>query len=60
MKKENHDKEMAILYYNLFIGCLKYNSERREQLSKKIDCVDYYNGLKFFAEKYVDNKEQKI
>jgi hypothetical protein len=48
MKNLNPDKEMAELYYNLYIGCLKYKNEKK---TKDINCMQYYEEF----EKYNNN-----
>ena len=49
MKKENPHKEMAELYYNLYVGCIKYKTEKK---TKQINCDQYYTEFKNFTNKY--------
>lgn len=56
--KNNIDKEMGELFYNMYIGCLKYKIEKELKNSKKIDCNEYYDQFNFFAEKYINSKGQ--
>lgn len=56
LMKNNNDKEMGELFYNMYIGCLKYKIEKEN--SKKIDCNEYYDQFTFFSEKYINSKEQ--
>lgn len=54
MNKENNtDKELAKLFYNLYIGCIAYKDKKEEN---NINCNEYYDKFKFFSEKYVDKK----
>ena len=60
MKNKNSDKEMAELFYNMYMGCLNFILQKEQKNSdKKINCDEYYDKFKFFAEKYIDSKEQK-
>jgi len=53
----NNNKEMAALFYKIYMGCLKYkNIKEKQNSNKKVDCIEYYNQFKFFSEKYI-NKE---
>ena len=56
MKKENPHKEMAELYYNLYVGCIKYKTEKK---TKKINFDQYYTEFKNFTNKYFESKESK-
>ena len=56
MKKENPHKEMAELYYNLYVGCIKYKTEKK---TKQINCDQYYTEFKNFTNKYFESKESK-
>jgi len=59
MKTNNPDKEIAKLYYNLYIGCLKYKNEKT---NKKVNCKAYYEEFEKFEKfsiKYVHSKETK-
>lgn len=59
MKNKNSDREMAELFYNLYMGCLNFKHQKEKKISnKKINCDEYYDKFKFFAEKYLDSKEQ--
>ena len=49
----NKDKEMAELYYNMYLGCLKYQEQKT---TKKINCYQYFENFKNFSEKYIDSK----
>ena len=42
-------KEMTELFYNTYMGCLKY---KNENLKKDINCDNYYEKYKYFSEKY--------
>ena len=54
----NNDKEMAELFYNIYIDCLKYKfNYEKQNSSRKISCHEYYDKFKFFAEKDVDSKQ---
>ena len=57
MKTNNDYKEIAKLYYNLYIGCLKYKNEKT---NKKVNCQSYYEKFEKLAIKYVDSKETKF
>jgi len=54
MKNKNLDKNMAELYFNLYIGCVKY-----EKKNKEINCQKFYEEFEKFAIKYVDSKQPK-
>lgn len=56
MKNINEDKAMAELFYNIYIGCLKYKNENQKKI---ISCDSFYDKFKYFSEKYIDNKDQK-
>lgn len=56
MKTTSPDKDMASLYYNLYMGCLKYKNEKK---NKEVNCDKYYEEFEKFAIKYVDSKESK-
>jgi hypothetical protein len=55
-KTSDSNKEMSKLFYNLYIGCVKYKVKNEE---KNIKCDEFYDKFKFFSEKYADSKEQK-
>lgn len=62
MEKINNDKEMAELFYNIYMNCLKFKNEKEKEkenqnYTKKINCNDYYDKFKFFSEKDINNKE---
>jgi len=57
MKTTTPDKDMASLYYNLYMGCLKYKNEKK---NKEVNCDKYYEEFEKFAIKYVDSKEHKM
>lgn len=60
MKNKNSDKEMAELFYNVYMGCLNFKLQKELKISdKKINCDEYYDKFQFFAEKYIDSKQQK-
>jgi hypothetical protein len=60
MKNKNSNKEMAELFYNLYVGCLKFKLQKEQKKSDKIiNCHEYYDKFQFFAEKYIDDKEQR-
>ena len=53
----NNDKEMATLFYDMYLGCLKFKQQKNEEKSNnKITCDDYYDKFKFFNEKYMNSK----
>jgi hypothetical protein len=57
MIDSNPDKEMSVLYYNLYVGCLKYKNEKK---TKEINCQQYYAEFEKFTNKYMyDSKEAK-
>jgi hypothetical protein len=50
MENQNeYNKEMAELFYNTYMGCLKY---KNNNLKKNINCDNYYNKFKYFSDKY--------
>ena len=51
----NSDKEMADLYFKLYSGCVKYKKEQ----DKPIDCDKFYTNLEFYANKSINNKDNK-
>lgn len=51
----NSDKEMADLYFKLYSGCVKYKKER----GKPIDCDKFYTNCEFYANKSINNKDNK-
>ena len=55
--KSNSDKEMAELFYRMYMGCITIKKEY--SFDRKLGCKEYYDKFKFFAEKYIDSKEQK-
>ena len=44
-----YHKEMSELFYNTYMGCLKY---KNENLKKNINCDNYFEKYKYFSEKY--------
>lgn len=54
-KNSDSNKEMADLFYNLYMGCVTYKDKKKE---KNINCDHYFEKFKFFAEKYVDNNSK--
>lgn len=47
----NSEKQMAALYFNLYVGCLKYKKEKETQKKKelkRIDCQLYYQEYAHF------------
>jgi len=66
MKNNYDDKEMAIIFYDLYYICMKYNNEKKLSIKEKkkekkeIDCEMYFNGYKFFIEKYINNTNRMI
>ena len=55
-KNENTHKDMATLYYNLYIGCLKYQTEKK---TKEVNCHQYYTEFIYFTDKHFERKETK-
>lgn len=56
MDNKNQNKEtkaMAELFYNMYIGCLKFKEQNPK---KSITCDEFYKKFTFFAERYVDSK----
>jgi hypothetical protein len=48
MKKvDTSENEMAALYYNLYIGCLKYKMEKTTK-KNQINCQQYYQDYEQF------------
>ena len=62
MKNKYDDKEMAIIFYDLYYVCMKYNDENKlsKKDKKEIDCGMYFNGYKFFIEKHINDINRKI
>ena len=57
---KNPDKEMAAIFYDMYLGCLKFKQYKLESKStKKINCDEYYENFKFFAEKNINDKNNK-
>jgi hypothetical protein len=52
MENKDDNKNMALLYYNLYISCVKYNYKYKET-----NCQKYYEELKKYAIKYVMKKK---
>lgn len=44
----NSDKEMADLFYNLYMGCLRYKNKKDKY--KNINCNEYFIQYQFFSE----------
>lgn len=68
MKNNSDDKELAIIFYDFYYICMKYNDEKmlskiekkNKNYKKEIDCGMYFNGYKFFIEKYINDRNRKI
>lgn len=60
MKLNITDKDMARLFYHMYTGCLQYNKqhEKDKNTELKLDCNEFYNHFKFYAEKYIDSKNK--
>ena len=51
MKNKNSDREMAELFYNLYMGCLNFKYQKEKKISnKKINCDEYYDKFKFILD----------
>lgn len=56
MKNQNSDKEMAELFYNMYMGCITFKEQKKHSY---IYCDDYYNKFKYFTYKYIDDQQTK-
>lgn len=53
----NDDKQMALVFYNMYLDCLKYKKIKENKgLDKKIDCNIFYDKFKLFCNKCEDTK----
>lgn len=59
--KNNSDKEMAELFYNMYMACIKTKQENtlKYSVDRHLGCKEYYDKFQFFAEKYIDDKDRK-
>jgi hypothetical protein len=62
MKNNSDDKEITKIFYDLYYICMKYNDENKlsKNDKKEINCDIYLHGFKFFAEKYINDKNRNI
>lgn len=59
-KKQDPNKEFAELFFNLYAGCIKFQSQISNKNKKdRIDCSEYYKKFEFYSSEYIDNKESK-
>ena len=57
---KSNNKEMSVLFYNIFVNCLKYKQEKEKEIpysGQKINCREYYLKFADYAEKYIKEKE---
>ena len=53
----DYNKEMAKIYLNVYIKCLNFKSEKEktnEKYKNIINCDDFKNTYKYFAERIID------
>ena len=55
---KSNNKEIAELFYNIYVNCLKYKHKKENDNSlKKINCNEYRVTFMEFAEKYIKERE---
>jgi len=58
-KKQDTNYEMAELFLNMYMGCMKFKTETKDINKKdRIDCSEIYKKYEFYAGKYIDSKEE--
>lgn len=66
-KDPEHHKEMAKLYYNLYVGCLKFREDENKNINcdtfftydKNINCDTYLTHFKLHTQEYFSILENK-
>ena len=56
MDKNNFDasanKDLGLLYYNLYLGCITHNYINKNKKIEEINCDKYYKELEKIADEY--------
>jgi len=65
MKNKYDEKDISNRFYCLYYICMKYNDEqnlyKKDKKEKKaVDCNMYFNGYKFFVEKYINDMNRSV
>ena len=59
-KKQDPNYELAELFLNMYMGCMKFQTQIEDKNKKeRIDCSEYYKKFEFYSGKYIDGKESK-